>query len=253
MTLRIIICCIFPLRLLSVLLLLSCNSATTAPGWRRTGLALHADLLVHAPCKQIGMHSSSSVALSALQARAVRGALVVLFIDAMCVFLGLSVLAYFLEDLGGSVLELGSLFATFAIFNIAASTWSGYASDKLGRRPVLVVSTFGVSVGFLLTGTAQSVTWLFVARAWLGFWSGVASVGRAYIADVTSPSHRTDAMGKAGAVMMVGYAVGAPLGGDLRPSPAYRPQPQSHPRPYPHPLPSRSPSRSRSPSPSPSR
>ena len=143
--------------------------------------------------------------------------------------LGLSVLAYFLEDLGGSVLELGSLFATFAIFNIAASTWSGYASDKLGRRPVLVVSTFGVSVGFLLTGTAQSVPWLFVARAWLGFWSGVASVGRAYIADVTSPSHRTDTMGKAGAVMMVGYAVGAPLGGtcmlDLRPSPACRPQP----------------------------
>ena len=83
------------------------------------------------------------------------------------------------------------------------------------------MSTFGVSVGFLLTGTAQSVPWLFVARAWLGFWSGVASVGRAYIADVTSPSHRTDAMGKAGAVMMVGYAVGAPLGGtcmlDLRP------------------------------------
>ena len=180
-------------------------------------------------CKQIGMHSSSREALSALQARAVRGALVVLFIDAMCVFLGLSVLAYFLEDLGGSVLELGSLFATFAIFNIAASTWSGYASDKLGRRPVLIASTFGVSVGFLLTGTAQSVPWLFVARAWLGFWSGVASVGRAYIADVTSPSHRTDAMGKAGAVMMVGYAVGAPLGGtcmlDLRPSPACRPQP----------------------------
>jgi len=78
--------------------------------------------------------------------------------------------------------------------------------------------------------------------------SGVASVGRAYIADVTSPSHRTDTMGKAGAVMMVGYAVGAPLGGtcmlDLRPSPACRPQPQSHPRPYPHPQPSRSTSRS---------
>ena len=159
--------------------------------------------------------SSPPEALAALQARAVRGALVVLFLDAMCVFLGLSVLAYFLEDLGGSVLESGSLFATFAAFNIAASTWSGYASDKLGRRPVLIVSTFGVTVGFLLTGTAQSVPWLFVARAWLGFWSGVAGVGRAYIADVTSPANRTDAMGKAGAVMMVGYAVGAPLGGKM--------------------------------------
>ena len=159
--------------------------------------------------------TSPPEALAALQARAVRGALVVLFLDAMCVFLGLSVLAYFLEDLGGSVLELGSLFATFAAFNIAASTWSGYASDKLGRRPVLIASTFGVTVGFLLTGTAQSVPWLFVARAWLGFWSGVAGVGRAYIADVTSPANRTDAMGKAGAVMMVGYAVGAPLGGKM--------------------------------------
>ena len=226
----------------------SCNSATTAPGWRRTGLALHADLLVHAPVQadrhaQFITRGSVGAAGARSQGRARRA-----FHRCDVRVLGLSVLAYFLEDLGGSVLELGSLFATFAIFNIAASTWSGYASDKLGRRPVLVVSTFGVSVGFLLTGTAQSVPWLFVARAWLGFWSGVASVGRAYIADVTSPSHRTDAMGKAGAVMMVGYAVGAPLGGtcmlDLRPSPACRPQPQSHPRPYPHPQPSRSTSRS---------
>ena len=51
-----------------------------------------------------------------------------------------------------------------------------------------------------------------MARAWLGFWSGVGSTSRAYIADVTDTAKRTDAMGKASALMMVGYATGAPIG-----------------------------------------
>lgn len=153
--------------------------------------------------------------LEALQRRAVAWALTVLVLDAMSVSLGLSVLAYFLEDLGGSALALGSLFATFAAFNIASSAWTGYASDKLGRRLILTIATAGVASGFLATALAQSVPWLFAARAWLGLWSGVGSTSRAYIADVTDAAKRTDAMGKAGALMMVGYAAGAPLGSML--------------------------------------
>ena len=165
---------------------------------------------------------SSAAELQKLQARAVHGALIVLVLDATSVSLGLSVLAYFLEDLGGSAIALGSLFATFAVFNIASSAWTGYASDKLGRRPVLIASTVGVALGFLGTGCAGSVAWLFMARAWLGFWSGVGSTSRAYIADVTSPAKRTDAMGKASALMMVGYALGAPLGSLLALMGGYR-------------------------------
>ena len=159
--------------------------------------------------------SSPRTELEALQARAVGWALTVLVLDALSVSLGLSVLAYFLEDLGGNALALGSLFATFAIFNIASSAWTGYASDKMGRRLILTIATAGVASGFLATALAQSVPWIFAARAWLGFWSGVGSTSRAYIADVTDTAKRTDAMGKAGALMMVGYATGAPLGSML--------------------------------------
>ena len=158
---------------------------------------------------------STRTELEALQSRAVGWALTVLVLDALSVSLGLSVLAYFLEDLGGNALALGSLFATFALFNIASSAWTGYASDKIGRRLILTIATAGVASGFLATALAQSVPWLFAARAWLGFWSGVGSTSRAYIADVTDTAKRTDAMGKAGALMMVGYATGAPLGSML--------------------------------------
>ena len=116
----------------------------------------------------------------------------------------------------------GALFATFAVTNIASSAWTGYASDKLGRRPVLIWSTFGVASGFLATALAPTVFWLFVARGWLGFWSGVGSTARAYIADVTDTAKRTDLMGKASALMMVGYATGAPIGGMLALCGGYR-------------------------------
>ena len=79
----------------------------------------------------------------------------------------------------------------------------------------MILSTLGVGLGFLATGAAPTLPALFAARAWLGVCAGTGSTSRAYIADITSPEERTDAMGRAGALMMVGYAAGAPLGSEI--------------------------------------
>ena len=66
-------------------------------------------------CKQIGMHSSSREALSALQARAVRGALVVLFIDAMCVFLGGT---YYIQKMGMMSMPMDPMWNKCKVFSM---------------------------------------------------------------------------------------------------------------------------------------
>jgi len=146
------------------------------------------------------------------QSKALFSANVVVILDALAVSWGLPVIPFLVLDLGGSSVTVGSLLATFAFCNIFSSTLIGWISDKVGRRPTLLISVLGVGLSFLLNAMALNLRWLFVARASLGFWSGVGSTSRAYVADVTTPEQRTAAMGKMGGITMMCYGLGAPLG-----------------------------------------
>ena len=151
--------------------------------------------------------------LRALEGSTLNGATLVAALDAVAVSLGISVLAYYVQSLGGTVTDVGGMMAVFGACNIAASAWMGVASDFTGRKPILFLSIVCVGIGFLATGAAQSITWLYAARAWLGFFSGVGSISRAFIADVTPPGEeRTAAMGRVGSLTLIGYSIGAPSG-----------------------------------------
>jgi hypothetical protein len=163
----------------------------------------------------VGAAAREQRSLEDLKSKATTSALAVLFLDASTASLGMSIYAYYVKELGGSARHVGTLLATYAGCNILASMWIGAASDKIGRRPVMVISIVGVAIGFLGQALAQSLGWLIVARGWVGFWSGVGSCCRAYIADVTSEDERTTFMGKAAGVGLLGFSVGAPLGSIL--------------------------------------
>ena len=137
----------------------------------------------------------------------------VLCVDAASAAIAMSVLAYRMRELGGSVQTYGLLLNTFAVCNLLANGVLGCATDRCGARPVLVVSLGGVTAGLLATAWAPTVATLFSARAWLGFFCGVGGVTRAYLAQTTDEGDaRTRALGTANGCIWFSYAAGAPLG-----------------------------------------
>ena len=148
----------------------------------------------------------------ALHARALRLVMLTLFLDAIASSLGISVLPFFTIQLGGTPTIFGTLLSTFAFANIFASLWIGTASDWFGRRPLLVLSLLGMACGFFLNAAAPSLHVLFIARFFIGFFAGIGSTGRAYVADITTGNARAAAMSQMGGLMMVGYAGGPPVG-----------------------------------------
>ena len=95
----------------------------------------------------------------------------------------------------------------------------GRVSDRIGRRPVLVWSVLATAVGMSALGVgllfAQSVVWLFVARAASGIATANLGTASAYIADVTKPEERARGMGIIGMAFGLGFIFGPAIGGAL--------------------------------------
>jgi len=91
----------------------------------------------------------------------------------------------------------------------------GLLSDRWGRRPVLLVSLFGLGLDFLFMAFAPSLAWLFVGRLISGATSGVFSTANAYVADVTLPENRARAFGWMGSAFSFGFLAGPAIGGML--------------------------------------
>jgi DHA1 family tetracycline resistance protein-like MFS transporter len=91
----------------------------------------------------------------------------------------------------------------------------GLTSDRLGRRPVLLVSLSGLGLDFLFMAFAPSLSWLFVGRLISGATSGVFSTANAYVADVTPPEKRARTFGWMGSAFTVGFLAGPAIGGLL--------------------------------------
>jgi MFS transporter, DHA1 family, tetracycline resistance protein len=93
--------------------------------------------------------------------------------------------------------------------------WWGSLSDRVGRRPVLLVGLFGAAASYLAFGLAGSLLTLFVARIAGGVMGATVGVAQAYIADVTEPSERARGMGMIGAAFGLGFILGPAIGGGL--------------------------------------
>lgn len=137
------------------------------------------------------------------------------FIDLVGFGIVIPVLPLYAKHFGASEMMNGWLVGIYSAMQFLSAPLLGKLSDRVGRRPVLLVSLVGTSVGFFITGAAQTLVWLFVARIIDGISGGNISTAQAYIADTTKPEERSKAMGMIGAAFGLGFILGPAIGGVL--------------------------------------
>jgi MFS transporter, DHA1 family, tetracycline resistance protein len=108
------------------------------------------------------------------------------------------------------------LFGTaWALMQFVFSPILGSLSDRFGRRPVVLLSNFGLGLDYVLMALAPSLVWLFIGRVISGITSASISTAFAYIADTTPPERRAAVFGKVGAAFGAGFVLGPAIGGLL--------------------------------------
>ena len=109
-----------------------------------------------------------------------------------------------------------ALFATvWGLMQFVCGPILGMLSDRFGRRPVLLLSIFGLFVDFLFMALAPNLAWLFVGRVLNGITASSFSTANAYVADITPPEQRARRFGMLGAMFGVGFILGPVIGGLL--------------------------------------
>jgi len=110
---------------------------------------------------------------------------------------------------------LGIFGTVFAAMQFIFSPIIGSLSDRWGRRPVVLLSNFGLGLDYLLMAWAPSVGWLMLGRILSGITTSSVPTAQAYISDVTPPEKRTAAFGLLAAAFAMGFVLGPALGGLL--------------------------------------
>jgi DHA1 family tetracycline resistance protein-like MFS transporter len=118
-------------------------------------------------------------------------------------------------DTASASLWVGLFATVWALMQFVWSPVLGLLSDRFGRRPVILISVFGLGVDYLFMALAPTLAWLFVGRVIHGITAASFSTASAYIADVTTPENRAKSFGLIGAAWSVGFVVGPALGGSL--------------------------------------
>jgi len=122
-------------------------------------------------------------------------------------------LPFFAVHFQASPFEVGMLMAVYSLAQfIAAPIW-GRMSDRIGRRPVLLISLAGAVATYIWLGLAEELWVLFAARAAGGFMAGNISAAFAYVADITTRENRAKGMGVVGAAFGLGFILGPAIGG----------------------------------------
>lgn len=137
------------------------------------------------------------------------------FLDLLGFGLILPLLPFYAMRFGARGAQIGLLFACFSIAQLIGAPVLGRMSDRLGRRPVLIVCLMGSTLSLLATGLTDSLYTLMAARALAGLFGGSIATAQAYVADVTTPAERTKYMGLIGASIGMGFVFGPFVGAEL--------------------------------------
>ncbi len=140
------------------------------------------------------------------------------FIDLIGFGICLPLLPKYAERYGAQGWKIGAAMGVYSLMQLVFAPWWGQLSDRIGRRPVLLVSNFGSIVAYGLFGlSAQFVGetgfWILVgSRVFAGICGANLSVASAFIADVTTPEKRSKGMGLIGMAFGLGFILGPVLG-----------------------------------------
>ncbi len=142
----------------------------------------------------------------------------ILFFTLVVVMLGfgivIPILPFYIDHMGAGGSALGMLMSIFAVMQLIFAPFWGQLSDRVGRKPILLVGVLGNAVALILFGLASEMWMLYAARALAGILSSATlPTAMAYIGDSTSERDRGGGMGVVGAAMGVGMVLGPGIGG----------------------------------------
>src|SRR5699024_3472332 len=141
----------------------------------------------------------------------------ILFIIMFLVMVGfgiiIPVLPFYAEELGASATELGLLMAVYSLMQFIFAPMWGRISDRIGRKPVILIGIFGLSLSFFMMALSTQLWMLFVARIIGGILSAAnMPTVMAYVADITTDEERGKGMGIIGAAPGLGFIFGPAIG-----------------------------------------
>src|SRR5437762_11053283 len=137
------------------------------------------------------------------------------FIDLVGFGMVIPFLSFYAREYGARGVTVGAVVGIYSIMQFFFAPVWGRLSDRIGRRPVILISLTASCIGYFLFAISRSLTLLFVSRIIAG--AGGASIGtaQAYIADSTTEENRAKGMGLIGAAFGMGFILGPPLSGLL--------------------------------------
>lgn len=137
------------------------------------------------------------------------------FIDLIGFGIIIPLTPFYAERFGGNAQTVALLSSSFSLMQFVFMPIWGRLSDRVGRRPILLLGLLGSAVSYLVFGLAGSLTLLFVSRIFAGIAGATVSTAQAFIADTTTPENRAKGMGLVGAAFGLGFIFGPALGGLL--------------------------------------
>ena len=145
------------------------------------------------------------------------------FVDMLGLLMIIPLLPFYVKTLGGSGIDvlglhlgigiiIGFIVAAFTFAQLLSAPMWGRFSDRVGRRPTLLIALGASGIAYLIFGFAHSLLVLFVSRIVQGAGGGTVGVIQAYVADSTDPKDRARALGWLSATTNLGVALGPVLG-----------------------------------------
>ncbi len=144
--------------------------------------------------------------------------LIILFLTVLMDLIGFGMILPLIPFLGrslGDPLMAGLLMAVYSLMQFIFNPFWGQASDKKGRRPIILISLLGASLSHLFFAFAGSFAFLFLARALAGLFGANISATMAAAADISTAKNRASTMGLIGAAFGLGFVIGPFFGGLL--------------------------------------
>ncbi|MGH7814580.1 MAG: MFS transporter [Candidatus Binataceae bacterium] len=135
------------------------------------------------------------------------------FIDLLGFGIVIPFLPMFAKQMKVGAFGVGAILAVYSLAQFLCAPILGRISDRIGRKPIIMLGLLGSSAGYVIYGFAASFFWLLLSRAVHGMCAGTISTAQAYVADTTDEKNRAHGMGMIGAAFGLGFVIGPALGG----------------------------------------